>query len=491
MNEFDRPKRNEAKERKKKALLTGIIMCIIIIVMLACLIMYYQNVDKHTFKLFIDEQKVGFAEGFYFTNEAGETYVRARDIANLIGWKYENGEYGSYTEDTNSGYIQNDYEIASFVAGETELKKYIQNNAVAYDNELGEHIEPFETNTTNGTLETSTLELPVISMNEQIYFPLRSLNDICNCLVNYDDPFRMYIYEQNYLINIARTNAAQFGYKNVSSIYENIRLLAYGKMVVSNGSLYGVSNLFQNSTVIGLKYKEMIYAQNTKEFFVKTLLNNEESVGIINSLGEQVVAPKNFSNIRVLNDKLGLYLVEKDEQYGVLDKSGKVIIHCEYDEIGVPEDIISTFKFSVEDDKYLLFDKIIVVQKDEKVGLYDVEGNQLLTTSYVGLGYIADEDKDAIKNSEDVLTITIDELKLLNGITRDVKAIILQQEIDGVKKYGAYDIESKNLILPCNYDRIFGMTSKGNTEYYIEFQGQRAKFSDQLAAHPDIFNSAQ
>ena len=481
-------KKVDSREKKKKTLLTGIVICIVVIIVLAALIIYYQSVDAHTFKVFINDQQMQYNEGFYFTDENGETYVRARDIANYIQWSYQNGEYGSYTEDINSGYIQNEYEIASFVAGSNTLKKYIQVTAVAYTNEFKERIEPYQTNASNGTLETSKLSLPIISQNGQIYFPLKDLDDICNCRVNYENPYRMYIYEQKFLTTLAQTNAAAFGYQSISGIYENMRLLPYGMMVVSNGSLYGVVDLYGGQGVIGLKYTDMVFSQNVKEFFVKTFVNNEESIGIINLQGTQVVPPKNYSNIQVLSDTLGLYLVEKNHEYGVLNRNGEVVVHCEYDKIGIPEDVLTGFNFSVENNKYLLFDNTIVVEDDGKCGFYNIDGEQTLKTAYTGLGYLVSVDKDSPKNAEDVLTIEYEGLKLSDGTTRDVKAIIIQlSDGNGTIKYGVYDSESENLILPCSYDRIFSTTSKGVTEYYIDWQGTVVKFSDQIAAYPEIF----
>ena len=130
----------------------------------------------------------------------------------------------------------------------------------------------------------------------------------------------MYIYDQNFLINLARTNASQFGFQSISGIYENMRALSYGMMVVSNGSLYGVVNLYNGADIIGLKYTDMIFSQNVKEFFVKTVVDGENSVGIIDNSGKLVVSPKNYNDIQVLSDELGLYLVDKNEDYGVLNR---------------------------------------------------------------------------------------------------------------------------------------------------------------------------
>ena len=77
----------------------------------------------------------------------------------------------------------------------------------------------------------------------------------------------------------------------------------------------------------------------------------EESVGIINLQGVQVVEPKKYSKIQVLSDELGLYLVQKNGKYGVLNRSGDIVVHCEYDSIGIPEKLLETFEFSIEDNK--------------------------------------------------------------------------------------------------------------------------------------------
>ena len=491
MGEFDRPimQKNAAKEKKKKILLVGIVICIITIIVLAVMIMLYQNEDARTFKLYVNNvQFPNITDGFYITTTENETYVRARDIAYLIGWQYQNGEYGTYTEDTNSGYIQNGYEVSSFVAGSNILKKYIE---VTVKNTDPNGV--FQTNSENGTLETFTLAAPVISQNGQIYFPLRCLPEICDATYTYSDPFRMYIFNQEYLIAVARQNAAAYGYTQISGIYENMRLLPYGRMVVKKGDNYGVVDLWRGGEYIGFKYTDMIFAQNVKEFFVKTYAAGEESIGIINIEGKQVVEPKKYSNIQILSDDLGLYLVEKGGEYGVLNREGEVIVHCEYDNIGIPEDIWETFEFTIEDNKYLIFDDTIIVEADKKYGLFDTNGEQTLQAAYLGFGYIAADDKDAVKNAEDVLTIEINDLKLSdgNGTTRNVRAIIVKQPVDGATKYGVYDAESKKLILPCIYDRIYSMTSRGNTEYYIEFRGQTAKFSDQLANNPTIFEKSE
>ncbi len=488
MNEFDKytAQRNVAKEKKKKTLLTGIVICIVLIIVLAVMILYYQSVDAHTFKLYINDVQASSGEGFCVKDENGEYYIRAKDVASYIQWSYQNGEYGSYNEDPNSGYIQNGYEIASFVAGSNTLKKYIQVTATEYNDEVtGELIKPFETNSAEGTLETSTLALPIISQNGQIYFPVKCLSDICNCRIVYENEYRMYIYDQTFLLNLAQVNAANYGFQSVSGIYENMRTLGYGMMVVSNGALYGVVDIYSGQDIIGLKYQDMVFAQNVKEFFVKTTNSNDEtSVGIINSRGDSVVKPKNYSNIQILSDNLGLYLVEKDGEYGVLDKEGEVVVHCEYDNIGIPENVLESFDFAVESNKYLLYDDTIIVESNGSYGICDTEGNINKEPIFTGFGYVKDADEDAPKNASDTLLVELEGLECVDGVSRDVKGIIVQLEQNDTTGYGLYDSVSKEWIVPCMFERIYGVTTKGNTEYYAYYSGQTYDLADLLAQNP-------
>lgn len=497
MNEFNRFSYNKQvspKEKKKKILLIGISFCIVLIIALAFLIIHFTNVDAKTFKLYIDDTQVNISEGFYIVDDQNHTYVRAKDIAEYIGWNYQNGEYGSYTEDLNSGYISNEYEAASFVVNSNILKKYIVVTAEPEKDDKGNEYIPYEPNSEEGTLETTTLSLPVISKDNQIYFPLESLRDICNCNIEYSNQYRMYIYEQQYLLSLAQSKAAEYGYQSISGTYENMRALAYGMMVVSNkGGLFGVSSIYSNETIIGLKYSDMIFAQNVKEFFVKTSTgddeNLKETIGIIGVDGSTVISPKDYGNIQVLSDSLGLYLVEKDGEYGVLDRQGEVVVHCEYDSIGLPEELLTQFNFSVEDNRYMLFDDCLIVEKDGKYGIYDTDGNQNLPTGYSGFGYLVESDPDSPRNAEDLLMFEVDDLDIIGGDTRNIRGIVVQQEHeDGTITYGLYDAESKKILLPANvFTRIYSVTSRGDTEYYSEFPGQTAKIVDQISNHPELF----
>ena len=494
MSEFDRVtlQKEVEKEKKKKSLLIGMGVCIVIIVLLTFFVMYYKRVDATTFKLYINGQQAKCSSDFYIKDKNGKIYIKAKELASLTGWTYQNGEYGSFTEDTNSGYFQNDYEVASFSVGSNTLKKYIQvSNSILNkdDDDKDSETITFTAANPNGTLESSKLSLPIISSNNQVYIPLESVPDICCSKITFDNN-KMIIYDQAYLISLAQTVAAENGYTTLSGVYENIRALAYGMCVVEKDGVYGVVTLNNAEQVLGFKYSDILFQQNVKEFFVKATGNDGgETVGVVDFTGSSIISPKSYEKISILSDELGLYVVEKNNRYGVLDRQGDIIVHAEYDSIGLSETEIDKFILTSEDNTYMLFDNTIIVEKDAKWGLFNLEGKCVLDPVYIALGYNIVNDVNAVKDSENVLTIEGKDIEMSDGTTRTVQAIVIQYKGNTEENiyYGLYDAVSEKLIVPCVCDRIYSITKNGETLYYMEYNGNLYEFVSYMAANPGIF----
>ncbi len=519
---------DEKPSGKKKMILIGIITCIVLIVILTVLILFYKQVDATTFKLFIDGTQVKCSDDFYIQDDAGNIYVKARELAGLIGWSYQNGEYGSFTEDTNSGYMQNEYEVASFVADSTKLKKYIEaaetddedneDNKNSSEDSESENTLDITVYSENGTLESMDLDLPVISLNDQLYIPLSCINDICNCSYDYEQ-YRMYIYDLNYLIQVGLQNAANYGYTSISGTYENLRALAYGMLVaIDNSGRYGVVNLNTGDSLLGFKYSDMVFNQNVKEFMVKA---SDDTVGIVSYDGTVIISPKNYDNISVLSDELGLYLIEQDLQYGVMNREGNTIVYPEYDSIGLSDEAAYVFDYHAEDNKYVIFDNTIVVESDGKYGFYNLEGDNVLSVNFQNVGYISETDKLAYENSlkdssgssskssssnssnsnsnssssnstsssnsstssasEGNSVLTIDLEIDDDGTKGAVKGIVVEQTaLNGEPAYGVYDAIQEKLIIPCGCTRIYSVTRSGVTTYYLEYNGQQIEFENYI-----------
>ena len=142
------------------------------------------------------------------------------------------------------------------------------------------------------------------------------------------------------------------------------------------------------TVVLEPKYDDITYLEDVDDFLVK----NNEKYGIISSKKETKVQII-YDKIELMDADAGLYLVQKDNKYGVMDFKGNIRIYIENDEIGVDA---GKFEENGIKNKYILAGNLIPVRKDEKWGLYDKSGKQLVDFKYDSLGYIASNNKDAI-----------------------------------------------------------------------------------------------
>lgn len=488
MDEFRRITPEEQQQyRKKRTILSAIVVCGVLVILLAFAMMVLQSKDAKTFKLFINNVQVQVSSNFIITSN-NEPYIAAEEFTALLGYRYQKGSYGSFTQNTDSAYIQNDYEIASFTIGSQELIKYIKVSSEASSSDITVLSE-------NNYSETTTLESPIIENNGIIYIPLQCIDDICNSATNMDGN-SLYIYDLNYLIEIAKVKAPEYKYDTISGDYENLRALAYGMMVVVDNDSYGVVGLYNKDEFnIPTQYDKIVFNQNVKEF----LVTRGNKVGILSSEGESIIdIDNNYEDISVLNDRLGLYLVSEDEKYGVLNRDGKEVVYAEYDSIGINQDTLEEFSIKVDDLIYIPYDKIIVAEDAGKYSIYDIEDGEKLSKDITGIGcipknldrnYIEDEESDTkIEIIEDAEKVLLIDLELESG--EGIKAIVVKQYITviGEERYGIYDSLTGRLIVPCSCTQIYSKTKNGRTTYHMEYNGEQKELVEYLEQQIEINN---
>ena len=136
------------------------------------------------------------------------------------------------------------------------------------------------------------------------------------------------------------------------------------------------------------KYDKITYLLNTGDFLVET----NKKVGILSPSGETKVQII-YDSIQIMDSDAGLYMVKKDNQYGVIDINENIKIPIENNEIGME---ISNFVDNDIKNKYILVDNIIPVRKDQYWALYDKTGKQLTEFKYDRFGYITSNNKNAL-----------------------------------------------------------------------------------------------
>ena len=454
-------------EKKKKIVLVLIGFCSILIVLLFILIVYIKYLDSLELKLFVNGEKKDISDNFLITQNNTE-YVNIKEISSILDYNYTKGEYGVYNEDENSCYVNNDLEVAAMTADSEKFTKYIDvKDETALLTEEGPFGSELQVKSENGKFNTFTIENPVISIKGELYMSLDMVRDVYNVSLDISEENRIKLTTLPELFKSAKEIATQLGYTGISGCYENIRSLPYNLIVVSKDDNFGVIDISQKGKeVLSIKYEDLEFIQNSKEFFMTA----ENTVGLLDCEGKTIIKPMEYDEISVLDEVTQLYLVKKSGKYGVLNRKGDIIVHVDYDRIGLKEKELEAFKTNIEGIRNtdLLFEECIVVESDSKYGMFDITGKELLKTTYDTLGYTKTSDDSS--NEDSVLIIPEE-----SGI----KGIVVCYE--GV--YGIYDVNVKKLIIPCACSKIYSITAAGKTTYYMEFNGEQLDLNNYLVSY--------
>lgn len=481
-------KEREARNGKRRMVLISIVFCAVLIAFLFIIILFLYYQDAQTLKVFVDGTKQSFSSNL-FKEIDGQEYVNAREITKMLDCTYTKGEYGKYTEDNDSCYISSNHEVVSMKADSSSMTKYILNEdtnstSTALSKEkLEAEQNVYGTQLTvksaNETEEVFNLKNPVKLVDGNLYIPFDLLPEVFNVNINTKEKNRVRIYTLATLYQQAKNVAGKLGYTTITGEYENVRALVYGLIVVGQDDKYGVINT-SGEEVISLKYNEVEFVQNVKEFFVYA--NN--TIGLLGSDGATIIKPTEYDDISVLSAEKQLYLVQKNNKYGVLNRKGEVVVHAEYDQIGLvdksgkstEDELISSLENPV-----VLFDTCIPVKQGTKYGLYDIDGTELAKTVYDGLGYKVDtKNNSSSSSSSNSSTTTVGENSvLLLPESTGIKGIVINQN----GGYGIYDVEAKRIIVPTVCSKIYSVTKNGITNYYMEFSGNQLDVAEYMVAN--------
>lgn len=449
--------RQRKTEQKKKVVLISIALCAILVALLVIMIIYLQYQDSLKLKVYVDGTQIKITSNMFKT-EDNANYVNIKAFSELLGYTYTKGEYKKYNEDEKSCYIKNNLEVVAMTADRDTFVKYIDVNEEATElTEEGPYGVEITVQSENGESNIFVMDKPVKYIDNELYVPFDYISDVFNLMVDTSTENRIRLYTLPALFQNAKQVAAQLEYATISGVYENIRALAYGLITVGNNGTFGVIDTKGNE-ILSVKYENIEFLQNSKEFFIRA----ENAVGLLDKEGKTIIQPTDYDDISILDEIEQLYLVEKDNKYGVVNREGEIILHVDYDSIGLSEDDVTNYKLEDLKNPNIIFDKCIVVQLDGAYGLYDLEGKELLKPVYESFGCLSEI------TGEDSLYMTPEE--------SGVEGLVIN--FNGL--YALYDIENENVILPAVYTRMYSVTKGGETKYYVEFGNQTLELSEAL-----------
>lgn len=472
----------ESRDRKRRGVMLSIILCGVFIALLFIMICIISYQDSITEKFFIDGKQTTKLNNSLYRNIEGATYIDIRTLSELLGYRYTKGEYKKYNENEDSCYIQNDFEVVAITSGKSSYDKYIELSANATIAGI-----PVTVKGDTDTAETYKTETPIKFEDGKIFVPLDSIPKMLNVKIRWDE-YRKRIFTLEAVVQSAQSAVVKAGYTEMSGYYENLRATLDDIVIVGDAEAattnigntskyYGVYSTAKKQEIISRKYDDITYIQNVGEFYI-TVENG--SMGLFNGEGGTIIEPSKYEKISLLyestgeNDEEGkegqqkFYLVQKGQDYGVVDRTGKVIINSDYDKIGLDPKIVDEFQLTPIESTNVLFDNCIPVEKDGNVGLYNKEGDNIQDTNWQGFGYKSTASSKTAGNEQSVLLIPPEV---------GVKGIVVNFN----DLYGIFDAVEERLIVPCVYSKIYAITQGGKTTYYMEYNDQTIELEEFLA----------
>lgn len=423
--------RQMQKNKKARIIMMVIMVCIILLIALGAVIMYMiQDVEKNTTKLIIDTKRTSNFSTDMFLFEDNTIYISIRDFAELVGYNGYNGDYTS--EGLTKGYIRNDYEEASYTLNSNKLYKKLLDSK---DNEYYH------------------LEKPVKIQNNKLYMSIDGVMIAANCSIQYEEENKKFtVYTLPYLASIYVQTFNDAAIIGDEVIYSNQKALLYNIVVVraldAEGNPtgnYGVKNT-EGKEIIGTKYKSIKFIESTGEFIVTT---DNNKMGTVSLTGVTRI-PIAYDEIRQIDKNLNLYLVKNSNKYGVIKQNGDVVIHLEYNQIGIDT---TQFESNNIKNQYLLFDNCIPVLRDKKWGFFDKAGKKIVDLQYSGIGCVIGTQEGT--SNQNLLIIP------------DYEAIVVEKETKKGKRYGLVNSLGEELI-GCVLDAVYSVVTSGQEIYWME-----------------------
>ena len=362
-------KNKKTSSSKKNIVLVLLIICIFALIMLLVMITALKGKEPVKDRLLVNGVENNLEEGLIISDEKGTKYISLEKGAELAGYKYFNGEYGKNEEDKDKCYFQNDYEAIDFQVNTNKIYK-------------------IELKTNIGRQEFELANKIIKNSENGLYATLEDFSKACNVGIKIsEDGKQIEINTLDYLAQLYKKSLENNDkYKSIDDKYENLKAIYYGMLVVSDGTNYGVvdENL---KTIIGTKYKSIVFNDYTKEFI--GLSNNK--YGILSSEGKVKVEFK-YDSINIINYSPLFYEVKQNNKYGVLDKNGDIIIDIEYDKLG--------YNSNTEDGLLLIIKDIknkedgMIVYKDGKYGIVSINTGEMILNCELEKIYTKTSDND-------------------------------------------------------------------------------------------------
>lgn len=430
--------RKKVREQKFKKIIVIAIITLVNLSIAIIAIIVYRNYNPDKITTYIDGKKYEKFDSLldFEKDENGNTqiYIPIRDVAEYFGYKSYNGDYKKASEEDDKCYIEKE---------KREVAMYELNSKTIYKLDLENKNNDYNYCYTNKT---------VFRSNGKLYTSVDGIEQGYNISFSYDERKKtINIYTMDYLITtyaslLEDKAIGNYGTVEIDENFQNWKAVFDGMLVVkSEENKYGVINTSDYSFVLEPKYDNIEYIQYSSDFLVESYGKK----GIISKEGKTKVTTA-YDELTLMDRDTNLYRTKKDNLYGVIDANEKVIIHPEFNAIGID---VTDFFYNGIKSGYIILNKLIPVQKGDKWGFYNINGKQITEFKYDNIGY-------KIGNSNNVYS-------LLEVTNYDV--IVVGQK----DKYTFMDSSGDDTMLPLVFDKIYMEISSGQISYVMTINDKK------------------
>ncbi len=522
MEEKNKEKAKMNKLLNRVLLYNGIIILFLIIGFL--FLTYTNNIRS---KVILNGKELSENSMRFFKNFDGATYVSIEDLITqpfMKMYKLNNGAFKTPNPVPGAFYIDTYYEAVNLDPKKEEYTKFIKpeyldrqldNDAKLLRNEKekeGEEIKKREEDQMDKTIfgqEHFKLSKSIKIENNKKYVSLEDARYLFNMDFKQSaDKKIIYMYTINYLESLIANKLNTSNY-TLSNNYQNRRAIIDDLAVVAlNGKELGINQVDRNTltvnkNLIPTQYDDLRYAQNTKTAYAI----KDKKVALMSIKdGKAIIPLGDYSTLAIYSEEKQVYLVSRNKKYGLIGSNGNQIIPIEFDKIGYDLTFYPDEQKNSSIDGKILFTRLVPVMKNEKWGLYTIDGNRekVVDAVYKDLGYkklqllhgntsynqeitIPEEIRKSFELNNIKIPNTVSTQKAMElGYTIDSNLVNKEGEstltvpdetgFGGVvvrTEEGKYGIVSSKVepgifALPANYDRIYKISNNGQNKYYAE-----------------------
>lgn len=366
MNLMEESFQNKEENNKKITMKIILIAIIILVIAIISIIAYLMYAKSNTLKVYLNGESNEKLKELLIIEEDGTIYAQIKEIASYFGYESYNGEYSDKSEDRSKCYVQSEQEVANFTLNSNKVYK-------------------LDLTSSTDNYEYVYANKPVKANGGILYATSDMIEEAFNVSFEYSDDNKITIFTMPYLIQAYSSKVLDYGYTEISDVFANQKTVLNDMLVVKKDDKYAVIDVRGNS-ILEAKYNNITYLPNVGDFLVE----NNKKVGIM-SKNSQTKIQIAYDSIELMDSDLGLYVVKKDNKYGVIDFKGTEKIYIENDEIGMD---ISKFEKNNIKSKYILVESLIPARRDKLWGLYDKNGKLVVDFKYDNFGYVASSGKN-------------------------------------------------------------------------------------------------